>query len=40
LDSRHNRGDALYRFKTGGAVGGGVITYDIDGRQYVSAAPD
>jgi alcohol dehydrogenase (cytochrome c) len=36
LDAR--KGDVLYRFNTGGAIGGGVITYDIDGRQYVAVA--
>lgn len=29
-------GQVLYRFYTGGAVAGGVITYAIDGRQYVA----
>ncbi len=31
-------GEVLYRFNTGGAVGGGVITYEIDARQYVMVA--
>jgi alcohol dehydrogenase (cytochrome c) len=29
-------GQVLYRFYTGGAVAGGVITYAIDGRQYIA----
>ena len=36
LDSR--TGDALYRFNTGGAIGGGVITYEVGGEQYVAVA--
>ena len=32
------RGDLLYRFNTGGAIGGGVITYEIRGKQYVAVA--
>jgi alcohol dehydrogenase (cytochrome c) len=31
-------GAVLYRFNTGGAVGGGVSTYAVDGRQYVAVA--
>ena len=31
-------GDVLYKFNTGGAIGGGVITYDVAGRQYVAVA--
>ncbi len=31
-------GRTLYRFHTGGAVGGGVSTYLVDGRQYVAVA--
>ncbi len=30
-------GAVLYRFNTGGAIGGGVMTYAMDGRQYVMA---
>jgi alcohol dehydrogenase (cytochrome c) len=30
-------GDVLYRFNTGGSIGGGVITYALDGKQYVAA---
>ncbi|MEX2552883.1 MAG: PQQ-binding-like beta-propeller repeat protein, partial [Actinomycetota bacterium] len=29
-------GDVLYRFNTGSAIGGGVITYRIDGKQYIA----
>jgi alcohol dehydrogenase (cytochrome c) len=28
-------GDVLYRFNTGGPIGGGIITYEIDGKQFV-----
>jgi alcohol dehydrogenase (cytochrome c) len=28
-------GDVLYRFNTGGSMGGGIVTYEIDGKQYV-----
>jgi len=31
-------GDVLYRFNTGGPMGGGVVTYAVGGRQYVAAA--
>ncbi len=31
-------GNVLYRFNTGGPVGGGVITYASGGRQYVAVA--
>ena len=31
-------GDVLYRFNTGGPVGGGVITYGVGGKQYVAVA--
>jgi alcohol dehydrogenase (cytochrome c) len=30
-------GDELYRFNTGGAMAGGVVTYELDGTQYVAA---
>jgi alcohol dehydrogenase (cytochrome c) len=30
-------GEVLYRFNTGGSIGGGVITYALDGKQYVAA---
>jgi alcohol dehydrogenase (cytochrome c) len=36
LDAR--TGDALYRFNTGGPMGGGVVTYEAGGRQYIAAA--
>jgi alcohol dehydrogenase (cytochrome c) len=36
LDAR--TGDVLYRFNTGGPMGGGVITYAAGGRQYVAVA--
>jgi alcohol dehydrogenase (cytochrome c) len=29
-------GKTLYRFNTGGSVGGGVISYEVGGRQYVA----
>ena len=29
-------GDILYRFNTGGSIGGGVISYALDGNQYVA----
>jgi alcohol dehydrogenase (cytochrome c) len=29
-------GKTLYRFNTGGAIGGGVLSYAVDGRQYVA----
>ena len=31
-------GRELYRFNTGGGMGGGIITYAVKGRQYVAAA--
>jgi PQQ-dependent dehydrogenase (methanol/ethanol family) len=31
-------GKELYRFNTGGPIGAGVVTYEIDGRQYVAVA--
>jgi alcohol dehydrogenase (cytochrome c) len=36
LDAR--TGEALYRFNTGGPMGGGVVTYQAGGRQYIAAA--
>jgi len=30
-------GEVVYRFHTGGALGGGIATYALDGRQYVAA---
>ena len=29
-------GKTLYRFNTGGTVGGGVLTYELGGKQYVA----
>ncbi len=29
-------GEVLYRFNTGGSIGGGVISYALDGKQYVA----
>ena len=26
----------LYRFHTGGPMGGGIVTYEIDGTQYIA----
>jgi alcohol dehydrogenase (cytochrome c) len=31
-------GEVLYRFNTGGPMGGGVVTYDVAGKQYVAVA--
>jgi len=31
-------GDVLYRFNTGGPMGGGVVSYAVSGKQYVAAA--
>lgn len=31
-------GQVLFRQNTGGPVGGGIITYEVDGRQYVAVA--
>jgi alcohol dehydrogenase (cytochrome c) len=28
-------GDVLYRFNTGGSIGGGIVSYEIDGKQYI-----
>ncbi len=36
LDARS--GDVLYRFNTGGPIGGGIVTYAVGGKQYVAAA--
>jgi alcohol dehydrogenase (cytochrome c) len=30
-------GKTLYSFNTGGSVGGGVISYELKGKQYVAA---
>jgi alcohol dehydrogenase (cytochrome c) len=29
-------GKVLYRFNTGGGIGGGVVTYQESGKQYVA----
>jgi alcohol dehydrogenase (cytochrome c) len=31
-------GEVLYRFNTGGPIGGGVVSYAVEGRQYVAVA--
>ena len=31
-------GDVLYRFNTGGPIGGGVVTYAVGGKQYIAVA--
>jgi alcohol dehydrogenase (cytochrome c) len=31
-------GEVLYRFNTGGPIGGGVVSYAVDGKQYVAVA--
>lgn len=31
-------GELLYRFNTGGAIGGGVATYEVHGKQYIAVA--
>ena len=36
LDAHSGR--ELYRFNTGGPIAGGVITYELKGRQYVAVA--
>jgi alcohol dehydrogenase (cytochrome c) len=36
LDARS--GEVLYRFNTGGPIGGGVVTYTAGGRQYVAVS--
>ena len=36
FDARDGR--ELYRFNTGGPMGGGVVTYEVRGKQYVAAA--
>ena len=35
LDAR--TGDVLYRFNTGGPMGGGIVTYAVGGQQYIAA---
>jgi len=29
-------GDELYRFNTGGPIGGGIVSYEVDGTQYIA----
>jgi alcohol dehydrogenase (cytochrome c) len=36
LDARS--GDVLYRFNTGGSMGGGIVTYAVAGTQYIAVA--
>jgi PQQ-dependent dehydrogenase (methanol/ethanol family) len=36
FDARN--GDVLYRFNTGGPVGGGIVTYATGGKQYIAVA--
>jgi alcohol dehydrogenase (cytochrome c) len=36
LDAR--TGEVLYRFNTGGRLNGGIITYAVNGKQYVAVA--
>ena len=36
LDAR--TGEVLYRFNTGGPMGGGIVTYAVGGTQYIAAA--
>jgi alcohol dehydrogenase (cytochrome c) len=31
-----SNGKTLYKFNTGGSIGGGVLSYAIDGKQYVA----
>jgi len=33
-----NDGNVLYRFNTGGSMGGGIVTYSVNGTQYIAAA--
>src|SRR5262249_62378903 len=33
-----SNGNTLYKFNTGGSVGGGVVTYAVGGKAYVGAA--
>ena len=36
LDARN--GNTLYRFDTGGPIAGGIVTYEVKGKQYVAVA--
>lgn len=31
-------GNVLYRFNTGGPIGGGIVSYSVDGQQYLAVA--
>ena len=31
-----SNGEVLYRFNTGGSIGGGVVSYELEGKQYVA----
>ena len=31
-------GEVLYRFNTGGSIGGGIVSYSKGGKQYVAVA--
>ena len=31
-----SNGKTLYSFNTGGSIGGGVLTYEVGGKQYVA----
>jgi alcohol dehydrogenase (cytochrome c) len=31
-------GEVLYRFQTGGPIMGGVVSYEVDGKQHVAVA--
>jgi alcohol dehydrogenase (cytochrome c) len=33
-----NNGAVLYRFNTGGPIGGGIVTYAVGGKQYIAVA--
>ena len=35
-DGDASNGKTLYHFNTGGTIGGGVISYEIGGKQYVA----
>lgn len=34
VDARN--GNTLYTFNTGGSIGGGVVSYEVQGKQYVA----
>jgi len=36
LDARD--GKTLYSFNTGGPIAGGIVTYELEGRQYIAVA--